>query len=176
MADADVPITAGAGTKIDTRTVGAGTDEHRQVVVIGDPTTAANVASADAANGLDVDVTRLPALPAGTNNIGDVDVLTMPTTTVRPAGTTGAQTSVASTVTANTTLIAADANRFALTIYNESTATLFLLMGAGTESATVYTIQIPPGGYYEAPAGTATLRASGHWSVANGSARITAVT
>lgn len=32
----------------------------------------------DATNGLDVDVTRLPALPAGTNNIGDVDVLTMP--------------------------------------------------------------------------------------------------
>lgn len=32
----------------------------------------------DAANGLDVDVTRLPALPAGTNNIGDVDVLTLP--------------------------------------------------------------------------------------------------
>jgi hypothetical protein len=32
----------------------------------------------DAANGLDVDVTRLPALPAGTANIGDVDVLTVP--------------------------------------------------------------------------------------------------
>jgi hypothetical protein len=32
----------------------------------------------DAANGLDVDVTRLPALAAGTNNIGDVDVLTLP--------------------------------------------------------------------------------------------------
>jgi hypothetical protein len=29
----------------------------------------------DIDNGLDVDVTRLPALPAGTNNIGDVDVV-----------------------------------------------------------------------------------------------------
>jgi len=38
-----VAITSGTGTKIDTRTVGAGTDEHRQVVVVGDPTTAANV-------------------------------------------------------------------------------------------------------------------------------------
>lgn len=47
MADADVAITAGAGTKIDTRTVGAGTDEHRQVVVVGDPVTAANVATVD---------------------------------------------------------------------------------------------------------------------------------
>ena len=48
MADADVPITAGVGTKVDTRTVGAGTDEHRQVVVIGDPVTAANVVLVDA--------------------------------------------------------------------------------------------------------------------------------
>lgn len=53
MADADVAITAGSGTKIDTRTVGAGTDEHRQVVVIGDPTTAAQVATVDAANRID---------------------------------------------------------------------------------------------------------------------------
>jgi hypothetical protein len=44
MADADVLVnTLGTGTKVDTRTVGAGTDEHRQVMVIGDPTTAANV-------------------------------------------------------------------------------------------------------------------------------------
>ena len=48
MADADIPITAGAGTKVDTRTVGAGADEHRQVVAIGDPATAANVALVDA--------------------------------------------------------------------------------------------------------------------------------
>ena len=32
------------------------------------------------ANGLDVDVTRLPALAAGTNNIGDVDVASLPGT------------------------------------------------------------------------------------------------
>lgn len=59
MADADVQITAGTGTKIDTRTVGAGTDEHRQVICIGDPTTAANVAGVDATFGLDVDVLRV---------------------------------------------------------------------------------------------------------------------
>lgn len=59
MADADVQITAGTGTKIDTRTVGAGTDEHRQVICIGDPTTAANVALVDATYGLEVDVSRV---------------------------------------------------------------------------------------------------------------------
>jgi hypothetical protein len=54
MADADIAITAGAGTKIDTRTVGAGTDEHRQVMVVGDPVTAANVASVTSAGALKV--------------------------------------------------------------------------------------------------------------------------
>jgi hypothetical protein len=40
-------------------------------------TAAGALIGGDAANGLDVDVTRLPALAAGTNNIGDVDVLTI---------------------------------------------------------------------------------------------------
>jgi len=52
MPDADVAITAGAGTKIDTRTVGAGSDEHRQVMVVGDPTTAASVATVTTAGAL----------------------------------------------------------------------------------------------------------------------------
>lgn len=42
----------------------------------------------DTTNGLDVDVTRLPALVAGTANIGDVDVLTVPA----PLSTTGGGT------------------------------------------------------------------------------------
>lgn len=41
-----------------------------------DAYTAAKI-NGDATNGLDVDVTRLPALPAGTNNIGDVDILSV---------------------------------------------------------------------------------------------------
>jgi hypothetical protein len=39
----------------------------------------------DATNGLDVDVTRLPALVAGSANIGDVDVLTLPGTAAEAA-------------------------------------------------------------------------------------------
>jgi hypothetical protein len=72
MADADVTITAGTGTKIDTRTVGAGTDEHRQVVVIGDPTTAGGVAAVDATFGLEVDVSRV--VPGtGAANLGKAE-------------------------------------------------------------------------------------------------------
>ena len=40
-------------------------------------TAAGALIGGDAANGIDVDVTRLPALVAGTANIGDVDVLTI---------------------------------------------------------------------------------------------------
>lgn len=54
MPDADIQITAGSGPKVDTRTVGAGSDENRQVIVIGDPVTAANVATVLATGNLSV--------------------------------------------------------------------------------------------------------------------------
>lgn len=72
MADADVLITQGSGTKIDTRTVGAGVDEHRQVVCIGDPSTASRVALVDSSGAL------LASLAAGTI----VDIGSMPTVNV----------------------------------------------------------------------------------------------
>lgn len=51
MADSSVPITAGSGTNIDTRTESINGD-HRQVVVLGDPVTGANVAQVSAAGAL----------------------------------------------------------------------------------------------------------------------------
>lgn len=81
MADSSVPITSGTGTNIDTRTESVNGD-HRQVVVIGDPATGTGVAPVDAVNGLGVKI--IPALPAGDNNIGNVDIVTLP---VLPAGT-----------------------------------------------------------------------------------------
>lgn len=51
----------------------------------------------DTTNGLDVDVTRLPALAAGTNNIGDVDVLTI--NGVAPAFGTGVRGATVQRVT-----------------------------------------------------------------------------
>lgn len=55
MADTAVAITAGAGTNIDTRTE-ATNGNHRQVVVVGDPSTNAGVAPVDATAGLKVDL------------------------------------------------------------------------------------------------------------------------
>lgn len=57
MADSSVGITAGSGTSIDTRTE-ATNGHHRQVVVIGDPSTNAGVAPVDATSGLSVSVTN----------------------------------------------------------------------------------------------------------------------
>lgn len=97
MADADVPITAGAGTKIDTRTVGAGTDEHRQVVVVGDPSTAANVATVTAAGAQKVD---------GSAVTHPVSLASVPTITEKqdqPAATSATWTSATSINTALTT-------------------------------------------------------------------------
>lgn len=82
MADSSVEITAGSGTFVDTRTE-ASNGHHRQVMVLGDPSTNAGVAPVDATNGLAVQI--IPALPAGSNaigklaansgvDIGDVDV------------------------------------------------------------------------------------------------------
>lgn len=65
MADTAVAITAGTGTNIDTRTE-ATNGNHRQVIVIGDPSTNAGVAPVDATKGLAVDLTASGALPTVT--------------------------------------------------------------------------------------------------------------
>lgn len=62
MADSSVEVTSGSGTPVDTRTVGTG--DHRQVVVLGDPTTNTGVAPVDVTYGLAVDVKR-SELPSG---------------------------------------------------------------------------------------------------------------
>ncbi len=80
-----VNITAGAGTPVSAPEItslngSAVASSQVQRVLVGIRTAALTAIdlAGDAANGLDVDVTRLPAIPAGTNNIGDVDVLTLP--------------------------------------------------------------------------------------------------
>lgn len=57
MADSAVAVTAGSGTNIDSRTESTN-GNHRQVVVLGDPSTNAGVAPVDATNGLSVNVTN----------------------------------------------------------------------------------------------------------------------
>ena len=59
-------------------------------------------------------------------------------------------------------------------VFNDSTATLYLLYGTGA-TTTNYTVQIGPGGYYEFPATVMYLGpVEGVWSSATGNARTTA--
>lgn len=147
MADADVPITAGSGTKIDTRTVGAGTDEHRQVVVLGDPSTAANVAIVTADGAL---------------------------TVVEADATTATLANVAASAT-SVTLQASNTARKGLYIFNDSTASLYVKFGT-TASSTSFTVFMGPGAYYELPLPVYSGRVDGIWTSATGSARMTEIT
>lgn len=108
----------------------------------------------DVTNGLDVDVTRLPAGPA-----------------------TGTTTSVDNAVTVQT-LKAANASRKGLTIFNDDTATtgavLKIKLGAAA-AADSFTYAIPPQGYYEVPYGYTGI-VTGIASAATGSARVTELT
>jgi hypothetical protein len=83
-----------------------------------------------------------------------------------------AQTSnVASSATV-VTLAAANTARKMITIYNDSTATLYLKMGSGATS-TSYTVEVEASGYYEMSGYTGIY--TGLWSSASGYARVTEV-
>lgn len=84
-----------------------------------------------------------------------------------------ASTSVASSSTV-VNLLAANTARKGATIYNESTAVLYVKFGAAA-SATSYTVQVAANAYYEIPFGYTGL-ITGLWATANGNARVTELT
>lgn len=83
-----------------------------------------------------------------------------------------ARTSVAA-ATVDTALLAASAIRQKFTVYNDSTATLFIGFGTVAVTTTDFTHKIAGGGYYEYEASSAVR---GIWDAANGAARITEFT
>ena len=84
--------------------------------------------------------------------------------------TVGTQTIVAASAT-SVTVLASNANRLGASITNDSTAILYLLVGAGTASTTVYTVKLSAGAYYEVPFSYTGIIV-GIWSSATGSARV----
>jgi hypothetical protein len=75
MAD-NVPITPGSGANVSTDDAGVGGHIQRMKLCYSADGDATHI-GADV-NGLDVDVTRLPSLPAGANTIGTVNIGTAP--------------------------------------------------------------------------------------------------
>jgi len=86
---------------------------------------------------------------------------------------TSSVTQVAGSVT-SVTLKAANSSRLGLTIYNDSTATLYVKFGA-TASTTSYTVQMGTDDYYEVPFGYTGI-VDGIWDSATGNAYVTELT
>lgn len=92
------------------------------------------------------------------------------------AATTATLTNTASSASNVANLVALNTNRLGLTIFNDSSAILFLKYGT-TASATSFTYEIPALAQWEMPVDpTYTGRIDGIWASANGNARITEFT
>ncbi len=98
-------------------------------------------------------------------------ILTAVGVLARPA--TGTKTTVAGSNVSGT-ILAANANRQGATIYNDSSAILYLALASGTASSTSYTIQVAAAGYYEVP-GRYTGIITGVWASSTGNARVTEI-
>lgn len=70
------------------------------------------------------------------------------------------------------TLFSAESTVNARTIYNDSTAVLYVKFGT-TASSSSYTVQLAAGAYYEFPQPVYAGRVDGIWASANGNARLT---
>lgn len=177
-----VTLTDGAGTLAPA----SGATLSENLTQIGGNTVDSNSGVKSAGTLRVVIATDQPALTTAM----PVSLATVPSHAVTNAGTfavqaslsagptTGTQSIVASSAT-DVTILASNANRLGAMIFNDSTQILYLLVGSGTSSATVYTVQIPASGYYELPEtkyGHYTGILKGLWASANGNARVTELT
>lgn len=126
------------------------------------------VATDDVGAGVQVQYVKLDV---GGNGVQSPAVTNVPTKELR--STTGTQTSVASSAS-NVTLLASNANRLGVVIYNDSTQNLFVKLGA-TASSSSFAYFAAPGGHVEIPYGY-TGQIDGIWASANGNARVTELT
>jgi hypothetical protein len=77
--------------------------------------------------------------------------------------------------TANTQLLAANPHRLGCSVFNDSTAALYLKCDTGA-SATSCTVKVPAGMYWEMPPEWRYTGAIyGYWDSVNGAARVTSV-
>lgn len=163
MADTAIAISAGTGTNVDTRTE-ATNGNHRQVIVIGDPSTNAGVAPVDATTGLAVNVTN--------------SSLTVASHAVTNAGTFATQAAQSGTWTvqpgntANTTAWKVDGSAVtqpisstALTNINTALGSTALDLGVGTGGSRTLRVAVDTsqtdGSEYETVAASATNQVMG---------------
>ena len=133
---------------------------------------------------LGTDGTNAQIIKTDTDGNIQVDVLTMPSVTVTATdldvketrSATATRTQVADNA-ADVAILASNANRLGATIYNDSSALLYLGLGTTAASTTNYTARVYPNGYYEVP-GNYTGEIRGIWATdpGDGAARVTELT
>lgn len=168
MAD-NVTFTLGADSTPPNNTVAA-TDE------LSDGSHAGLAKLLVSANG---DRTFIPATAAdgllvnlGTNN--DVTV-TGTITAVKDLGGTATRTSVADNA-ADVLILAANAARFSFSVFNDSTAVLYLALGAAAATTTNYTTQVPTNSFFSDDTYAGEVRGIWASDPGTGAARVTEVT
>ena len=118
-------------------------------------------------------VTVNTALPAGTNNIGDVDVLTLPDVAIK----TYSSSSVTSVVSAavSTSILASNANRRMAIMVNDTDKNVYVKLGA-TASTTSFSYKLTPGQTLELPIPVYTGAIDAIWDTSpTGSMRVTEI-
>jgi hypothetical protein len=118
-------------------------------------------------------VTISTALPAGTNNIGDVDVLTLPDAALK----TYSSSSVTSVTSAavSTSILASNANRRMAIMVNDADKNAYVKLGA-TASTTSFSYKLAPGQTLELPVPVYTGAIDAIWDTSpTGSMRVTEI-
>lgn len=178
MAD-NVAVTAGSGVTIAADEVVDGTlgTVKVQFVKLMDGTLDGTTKLKILAGSATVAATD-PAIPVqihpNSQNANGVTTPSGSTPTVEAISATGTLSNVASSAT-SVTLLASNASRLGATIYNDSTAILYVKLNSGAASATSYTVQVAANGYYEVPSRYSGA-ITGIWASANGNARVTEMT
>lgn len=113
--------------------------------------------------------------------VGSAESVVSGTVPVSGTVTAGVATSATATLTnvassvVSQQLIASNTSRRGLTIYNDSTQSLYVKFGT-TASSSSFTVILLTQAYYELPQPVFTGRIDGVWNLANGSARLTELT
>jgi hypothetical protein len=174
---AQLPATLGTKTAANSLAVTLASDGPF-VTSIGAPSDAAwttgngtQIALLKAIAGAAVDTTTASPVKIDQTTDGTTNKVNI-TASLRASGT-ATKANVASSTTSGT-ILASNANRKGATIWNDSTAVLYLDLTGGTASATSCSKKLAADEYYEVPFGLSGA-ITGVWATANGSARVTEI-
>jgi hypothetical protein len=113
-------------------------------------------------------------LTLGADGVNDGDISSANPIPAKEARASSATlTNVAGSAT-TVTLLGSNAARIGAYLFNDSSAALYVKMGA-TASATSFTVKVAAGGYFELPHPCYTGILDGLWDSATGAARVTEV-